>query len=200
MIPDRIELIEIPFYALAGAVFVATTIVSGMLLLRVIVVWAGANPFGRVSYNLTRWTEPLVRPLRAQFMGRHHRYDLMPLVMGIMVLASGFFIASVVAQVGGVLGEITKHARAGAVTVRFLAGEFINLAALLYIGAILSRLFLPVFGIGYSNKFMRFAYAITEPLLRPLRRYFVSNMFDFSPIVLILAVEVARRLLTSSLH
>ncbi|HLG15649.1 MAG TPA: YggT family protein [Blastocatellia bacterium] len=199
MIADRIEIIQVPFIALGVVLFVVTTIVSGMLLLRVIAAWVGANPFGRLSYNLTRWTEPLVRPLRAQFIGRHQRYDLMPLVVGILILASGLFITSVVFQIGDVLADITQTARDGNITGRFLAREAINLAALLYVGAILSRFFLPVFGIGYSNKFMRFVYAITEPLLKPLRRFFVSNMFDFSPLVLILAVEVLKRILMDSL-
>lgn len=200
MIPQVMEIIKIPFYALGIAVFVATTIVSGLLFLRVIVAWAGANPFGRVSYNLTRLTEPLVRPLRSQFYGRAQRYDLMPMVMGIMVLASGFFIASVILQVGDVLEDVTRTARSGDVTVRYLARQVINLIALMYTGAILARFFLPILGIGYGNKFLRFVYAITEPLLKPLRRYLVSKGFDFSPLVLLLAVEVVKRLLMNTLR
>jgi YggT family protein len=60
----------------------------------------------------------------------------------------------------------------------------------LYVVAIFLRFFLPFFNIGYRSKFMRFIFAITEPLLRPLRRIFVAGMFDFSPLVAMLIVQV----------
>jgi len=49
---------------------------------------------------------------------------------------------------------------------------------------------LPFFGVGYRNKFFHYLFAITEPVLKPLRRIFVAGMFDFSPIVAMFIVQI----------
>jgi YggT family protein len=67
--------------------------------------------------------------------------------------------------------------------------------ALLYKVAIFLRLLLPYFGVGTRNTFMRFIYSITEPLLRPLRRFFTARMFDLSPFVAIILVDLVVRII-----
>ena len=90
------ELIAILLRWLSWVVQWITIAVAGLLVLRVVLNWAGANPFSRLSYNLTRLTEPLVRPMRHQFAGRVARYDLMPLLMGVMILVTGLFISGTI--------------------------------------------------------------------------------------------------------
>ena len=164
-----------------------TLAVAGLLLLRVLLTWVGANPFGRISYHLTRATEPIVRPLRYQFgTGRFMRYDLLPLVMGVMFLVTGLFMSSVIWQFSDILLRVSISTR----TPRFLGGNLIRLLGLLYVVAIFLRFFLPFFGFSYSNKVYRFIFKITEPLLKPLRRFFVAGMFDFSPLIAMLIVQL----------
>ncbi len=55
--------------------------------------------------------------------------------------------------------------------------------------AILLRILLPWFGIGYRNALLRLVYGITEPVLRPLRRFFLVGMFDLSPMVAIIIIR-----------
>jgi uncharacterized protein YggT (Ycf19 family) len=182
-----LELIVLIFNLLGWVVLGATLALAGLLILRVILTWVGANPFGRISYHLTRLTEPIVRPLRYQFgSGRFMRYDLLPLVMGVMILVTGIFISSVIWQFAGILFRVSNSTP----TPRFLAGNLITLLGLLYVVAIFLRFFLPFFGFGYGNKFFRFLFAITEPLLKPLRRFFVAGMFDFSPLIAMLIVQL----------
>jgi YggT family protein len=182
-----LEFIVLIFNVLAWIVLGAALALAGLLILRVILTWIGANPFGRISYHLTRLTEPIVRPLRYQFgSGRFMRYDLLPLVMGVMILVTGLFISSVIWQLGGILFRISYSTP----TPRFLAGNLITLLGLLYVVAIFLRFFLPFFGFGYGNKFYRFLFTITEPLLKPLRRFFVAGMFDFSPLIAMLIVQL----------
>jgi uncharacterized protein YggT (Ycf19 family) len=182
-----LEFIVLIFNALAWVVLGATLALAGLLILRVILTWVGANPFGRISYHLTRLTEPIVRPLRYQFgSGRFMRYDLLPLVMGVMILVTGLFISSVIWQFAGILFRIGHSTP----TPRFLAGNLITLLGLFYVVAIFLRFFLPFFGFGYGNKFYRFLFTITEPLLKPLRRFFVAGMFDFSPLIAMLIVQL----------
>lgn len=159
-------------------------------MLRVILNWAGANPFSRLSYNLTRLTEPLVRPMRYQFAGRITRYDLMPLLMGVMILVTGFFIYGTIGEFAGILLRVGTAVRLDSITPRFVISILIQMVGSLYVLAIFLRFFLPLFGVSYANSFFRFLFVITEPLLKPLRRVFVAGMFDFSPLVAMFIVQL----------
>ena len=175
---------------LSWLIWWATVAVAGLLILRVILNWAGTNPFGRISYNLTRLTEPMVRPMRHQFAGRITRYDLIPLLMGVMILVTGLFISGTIGQFASVLLSVGRAARLGLLTPRFLLSTLIVLVGSLYVVAIFLRFFLPLFGVSYRNSFFRFLFVITEPLLKPLRRFFVAGMFDFSPLVAMFIVQI----------
>ncbi|HEX5734236.1 MAG TPA: YggT family protein [Blastocatellia bacterium] len=189
------EFIVLIIYVLGWIVLGVSLAAAGLLLLRVLLTWVGANPFGRISYHLTRLTEPIVRPLRYQFgSGRFMRYDMLPLVMGVMFLVMGLFISSVIWQFSQILSDVSKST----LTPRFLAGSSIRLFGLFYVVAIFLRFFLPFFGVSYSSKFYRFVFKITEPLLKPLRRFFVAGMFDFSPLIAMLIVQLLTNWIAST--
>jgi uncharacterized protein YggT (Ycf19 family) len=186
-----LTLIVLALYGLSLVVFWGTIAVASLLFLRVLLTWLGANPFGRIPYHLTRITEPMVRPVRSQFGGgRYLRYDLIPLVMGVLILVTGLFIASMLGQLGIIITAIGRNIMSGAIASATMMGELIRLIGLLYVVAIFLRFFLPFFGVGYRNKFFHFLFVITEPLLKPLRRFFVAGMFDFSPIVAMFIVQI----------
>jgi len=178
-------------YALELIIRWGAVAVAAFLFLRVLLTWLGANPFGRIPYHLTRLTEPLVRPVRSQFSGgRYLRYDLIPLVMGVLILVTGLFIASTLGQLSAIITAIGRNITSGAIASTAMMGELIRLIGLLYVVAIFLRFFLPFFGVGYRNRFFHFLFAITEPLLKPLRRFFVAGLFDFSPIVAMFIVQI----------
>lgn len=118
------------------------------------------------------------------------RFDLIPLVMGVLILVTGLFIASMIGQLGAIIAAILGNIMSRAIASAAMVGELIKLTGLLYVVAIFLRLFLPFFGIGYRNKLFHFLFMITEPLLKPLRRFFVAGMFDFSPIVAMFIVQI----------
>lgn len=178
------------FYVLSLVVFWGTIAISSLLFLRVVLTWLAVNPFGRIPYHLTRITEPMVRPVRSQFGGMRLRYDLIPLVMGVLILVTGLFIASMLGQLGQILLAIGKNVMLGAIASGAMAAEVIRLLGLLYVVAIFLRFFLPFFGVGYRHKFFHFLFVITEPLLKPLRKIFIAGMFDFSPIVAMFIVQI----------
>ncbi|HSE38803.1 MAG TPA: YggT family protein [Blastocatellia bacterium] len=184
-------LIVLLLYGLSLVVFWGTIAVASLLFLRVLLTWIGANPFGRIPYHLTRITEPMVRPVRSQFGGgRYLRYDLIPLVMGVLILVTGLFIASMLGQFAAIISAIGRNIMSGAIASGAMMGELIRLTGLLYVVAIFLRFFMPFFGVGYRNKFFHFLFAITEPILKPLRRFFVAGMFDFTPIIAMFAVQI----------
>ncbi len=178
------------FYYLGLVVFYAAIGFASLFLIRVILSWLGVNPFARIPYHLARFTEPMVRPLRYQFSGRSSRYDLMPLVTGAIVLFTGLIFADAIWQFQKILIDINRAANS-----QFSVGTALKmilyLIADLYILAILLRIVLPYLGVGYGNRLYRFIFKITEPLLKPLRRYLTIGMFDLSPMVALLLVKFA---------
>ena len=173
----------------SNVIYYATIGFAALFLLRVILGWAGVNPFGRVPYHLTRLTEPMVRPFRYQFSNRITRYDLIPLLTGVLILVLGLSIYGLIRQLAIILDAIGKNIASGTVASWVMMGELINLLGVLYVIAIFLRFFLPFFGVGYSNKFFHFLFVITEPLIKPLRRFFVFGMMDFSPIIVMFIVQ-----------
>src|SRR5690348_6062015 len=116
------------------------------------------NPFANIPYHLTRITEPMVRPMRAQFFGPRLRYDLVPLLMGVMILFTGLFIASMLGQRGNYLDAMAVLVMSSRVMSYVMLGLLIKLVGLLYVIAIFLRFFLPYFGVGYMSKFFRFLF------------------------------------------
>lgn len=153
------------------------------------------NPFARIPYHLTRLTERVVQPIRYQIGGRFMRYDFVPLIAGAIVLITGLFISNTIGDLAGIVILIVRAYNTN--NLRLLLGVLILLAGLLYGGLIFLRILLPYFGIGYSNKFMRFAYRFTEPLLKPLRKIFTMGMVDFSAWIALILVQFATRILAS---
>jgi len=190
-----LTLLALVLYWLSLVMWWGTIAVSSLFFLRVVLSWLGANPFGRIPYHLTRITEPMVRPVRSQFGGMRLRYDLIPLLVGVLILVTGLFIASMLGQLSLILLAIGKNVMAGAFASGAMAAEVIKLLGLLYVVAIFLRFFLPFFGVGYRHKFFHFLFVITEPLLKPLRKIFIAGMFDFSPIVAMFIVQILTNVL-----
>lgn len=193
---------QIVFYVLSYisyAIFVVTVATASLLVLRVIVAWAGVNPFGWLPFHLRRVTEPLVRPLRQPFSGYTMRFDLLPLVAAATILFAGLFAGYVFDRLVGILADVVQSVNYNVVTGRRALAWLIMLAGVLYEGAIFLRIILPWFGLGYGSRFLRFAFRITEPLMRPIRRllgrYLVISMFDFSAFLALILVRVVTGLL-----
>ena len=89
-------------------VYYATLGFAALFFLRVILTWMGVNPFGRIPYHLTRLTEPLVRPFRYQFSNRITRYDLIPLLTGVLILVLGLSISGLIGQLAPVLEPLER--------------------------------------------------------------------------------------------
>lgn len=186
------------FLIISYVIFYGTIAIAALFFLRVMLTWAGVNPFGRIPYHLTRVTEPMVRPLRHQLGGRMMRYDLVPLLVGVLILVTGLFVASMIGQLAKVISDIGKNIAYGAFASRAMLGQFILLLGLLYVTALFLRVFLPYFGVDYRNKFFHFLFVITEPLVKPLRRFFVVGRFDFSPLIAMFLVQVLTQLLANA--
>ena len=119
--------------------------------------------------------------------------------MGVLILVTGLFIASMVGRFGNIIGAIGHNIMIGEVASGAMMGELVRLLGLLYVVAIFLRFFLPFFGVGYRHRGFHFLFAVTEPLLKPLRRVFVAGMFDFSPIVAMFIVQILSDILADTI-
>jgi uncharacterized protein YggT (Ycf19 family) len=184
-----LNLLVLVFYWLSVIVSTATIIFAALFFLRAILKWMNVNPFAKIPYHLTRITEPMVRPLRSQFGGPVLRYDLFPLLVGILILTLGLSLSSLIWQLGLILSAIVHNLADNKAVSWVMAGELIKLAGLFYVVAIFLRFFLPFLGVGYHSNFFRFLFRITEPLIKPLRRFFVLGMFDLSPLIAMFLIQ-----------
>lgn len=187
-------LLALIFYYASYVVTVATVVVVAALLLRMILQWAQVNPFGWIALNLRRVTEPIMRPFRYGFDNRMLRFDFLPIVAAALVLLNGLFAASILSQVGAVCGLFDGRR---AVTITLVLGALVWLSMLFYMSLLFVRFLLPMLGFGYSNRFIRLAFQLTEPVLKPLRRYLVFGAFDLSPLVLLFLIQFVGSVLTN---
>lgn len=175
------------FTYLSYAITAASLVVAAALLLRMVLQWAQVNPFGWFALNLRRVTEPIMRPFRYGFDNRMLRFDMLPIVAAALVLLNGLFLAWIVGQVAFVLQDFSGLRR---VTAGLVLGDLFWLVAVFYMALLFVRFLLPMLGFGYSSRFLRFAYVLTEPILKPLRRYLVVGAFDFSPLVVLFVLQL----------
>lgn len=173
------------FDVLASIVTLVTFVIAAALILRMILQWAQVNPFGWFALNLRRATEPIMRPFRYGFDNRMMRFDMLPIVAAALVLINGLFAAWIISQIGSVVGQVLLRPA----SVTNLLSAVLWLVVVFYMAALFARFLMPMLGFGYSSRFLRFAFQITEPVLRPLRKYLVIGAFDLSPIVVIFVVQ-----------
>jgi uncharacterized protein (TIGR00251 family) len=149
-------------------VFAVAVIAAILLASRVLLAWVGANPFSWLSYNLTRVTEPIVRPFKHPLSGRIPRYDLVPLVAAVLVLMNGLFIMGLLRQLAEILGRLGGDILTGNATAAVVVSELIRLTGWVLVALIFLRFLLPFLGVSYASRFMRLLYKLTEPVLRGL--------------------------------
>lgn len=77
---------------------------------------------------------------------------------------------------------------------------FVNLLFEVLSLAILARVFLSWFQVDPNNQLIQLLYQITEPVLGPLRRVVPPlGMIDITPIVALLVLQVAQRVILGTL-
>jgi uncharacterized protein YggT (Ycf19 family) len=182
-------------------VFAAAATAAFLLALRVVLAWLGANPFGWLPYNLTRLSEPIVRPLRYPFSVRGGRFDLVPLVAAILVLMNGLFIMGLLGQLARILVFLGGDLISGNPSAAVVVSESIRLIGWVLVAAIFLRFVLPYVGVPYGSRIMRLVFKTTEPVLaplrKPLRRFVGATPFDFTALIGVFIVWLAAEFLAS---
>jgi len=137
------------------------------------------NPFSRFAQTIRRLMSPVMTPVERMVVRAGGSpasaawWTLVALVVGGIVVLS--LLGLVRAELGGVAAAVHSGPRG---IVRLLLGWTFDA---FYI-AIIVRVISSWFQINQFGPFVRWSFVVTEPLLRPLRKFLVFGVIDFSPI------------------
>lgn len=176
-----------PGYFTGPLEFVISTLFSLyvlVLMLRFLLAIVRADFYNPVSQFLVKATNPILLPLRR----------LVPSVGGIDVAS---IIAMLVVQILAI--ALILILRGGAFDIQALIfislAELISLAFKVFIYGIIIQALLSWINPGTYNPAVSLLHALTEPVLRPVRRLLPPmGGMDLSPLLAILGLEVLRQL------
>jgi YggT family protein len=173
-------------YSLVWLVIVAAIVaVIALMLVRFVINYADANPFGRPVIIVRRLTDPFVNPVRRSLANFGIQPNGAPLVVVLLAVLLGYFVlmlaSSVLNTLAGVVSSLTSGKAGGVVAlVGYVLYGLLSLYGLL----IIVRIIFSWGRVSYVNPLMRFLVRATDPLLVPLRQMIPPlGMFDLSPIV-----------------
>ncbi|HJQ35483.1 MAG TPA: YggT family protein [Pyrinomonadaceae bacterium] len=175
------------WYAIATVILV----VIALMLARLILNKADLNPFSRPVIMIRRWTDPLVNPVRRPIVQMGFSPNVAPLVVILIAILLGYFASQFV---GTVLFTV-KGLIASALAARPISfvGFIIFGVLAIYSLLIFARIVIS-WGASPHNRLLHFLIRATEPILGPFRRVIPPlGMFDISPIVVLLLLDLLQR-------
>lgn len=174
--------------ALSLLIELAFNLLATLFVLRVLAEAARADFHNPISQFLYRATNPVLAPIR-RVIPNWRRINLAAVLLAwlVMVLkrAALFALLGAAPNVAGLL-------------VLGLA-DLIDFVLVFYLVLIFGWSLLSMLQVDPRQPALRLAGAIVEPLLRPLRGKLVVGMLDFSPMVVMLAIVLARILIAAPL-
>ena len=171
--------------------FVAYAVVVAVVVLMVLRwILFKTQPFGRLSQVVREWTDPMIWPV-AQSLPAPNSLSIAPLFVVLATLLAAFFLKwvsnDVLLALEGVLRALLNVA-------------FLQVIGWLFYGAIsvflvliLARIIVSWMPFLRNGRLIWTLYALTEPVMAPFRRMIPPlGMFDLSPILLILLLNLAK--------
>jgi YggT family protein len=178
------------YFGTAGQLLVGTafSLVMIVVLLRVLLQAAGANFYNPICQGLHKLTEPVIRPMR-RLLPPVRRIELAGvLLVWLLALLKLYAIT----RLGGTAPPMA------ALAVAALA-DAISMLLWIWFWTLLAGVILSWVPVDNRNPAVPLVYQITEPLLAPIRRLLPQMGIDLSPMIAILAVQVARILVVAPL-
>ena len=183
-----------------GIYYVITTIVVGivfLVLLRFIVDVMDLNPFSWTKITVRRYSDPLVNPVRRGLLRWGLDQRLAPLVTILIAVLVGWFLWRLIADVLFTVNGIITSVLSGA-PVKLVG--YVLFGILGIYGLLIAIRIIFSWGLDYGSRLMRFLIRVTEPVLAPARRMIPTiGMFDISPIVVILLLQLLQSAVTGML-
>ncbi|MDT5121532.1 MAG: YggT family protein [Acidobacteriota bacterium] len=168
-----------------------------LMLLRTLVNYTDLNPFSWPARTIRSLTDPLVNPMRRGLVRAGLDHRLAPLVTILVAILLGYIAVQLVWAVTFTLGGIIASLQRGAIMalVGFsLFGLLAIFSLLIFMRIVFS------WGVSSVNRMLRFLIRVTEPVLGPFRRLIPPlGMFDISPIVVLLLIQLFQRAIMGTL-
>jgi YggT family protein len=173
-------------YTVAAAFFL-TCIIA-------LVYWAvrrgKLNAFGPIARTTRKLADPLVRWVERRIIRWGGNPQDAPVWLIGMVLVVGLVLLAFLKWLIGIILYMSGLAHSGP---RAWISFGLDLGYMILIAALFLRVIGSWVGIGRYNRFMRFAYTLTDWVVEPIRRMLPGfGVIDFSPIVAWLALYILR--------
>ena len=182
---------ELILQAARGLNVVVKVVVVAVILL-MILRWffLKISPFGWVSYQLRRLTDPLIWPL-AHSLPMPNAMSIAPLIVVLITLLGAYFLQSMVEELLASLRIILSGVVAGE-PLRILGGLLYG-AVSVFMLLIILRIVSSWIPFLRENRFMWTLFSLTEPIMAPFRQIIPPmGMFDLSPIILIFLMNIVK--------
>lgn len=166
----------------------AFSLVVTLLVVRVLAEAVRADFNNPLSQFLYRATNPVLSPLR-KVIPNWRRINLAALLLAWLAMVIKW--ALILAMLG------TAPRPLGLLVLG--AADLLDFVLLFYLILIFAWSLLSMFQVDRRQPVLRMVGAIVEPLMRPLRGKLVVGMMDFSPMVVMLVIILARLLIAAPL-
>jgi YggT family protein len=155
------------------------------------------NAFGPIARTTRRLADPLVRSIERRVIRWGGNPQDAPLWLIGIVLVVGLVFLSFIKWLAGIIRYVSSLSHGGPrewISFALDLGYFIIAAALIL------RVLGSWVGIGRYNRWMRFAYTLTDWLVEPIRRMLPGfGIIDFSPLVAWLVIYILRHMVLRGL-
>ncbi|HWT01392.1 MAG TPA: YggT family protein [Pyrinomonadaceae bacterium] len=187
------QIYELFWYAVASAIL----LLVALILIRTLVNYADLNPFGWPARTVRSLTDPFVNPVRRGLVRAGLEPKLAPLLTILIAALLGWFAVQLVSAVLFTLNGIVVSLQTGAVISLVgyvLYGLLAVFSLLIFMRIVFS------WGVSSTNRVLRFLIRVTEPVLGPFRRLIPPlGMFDISPIVVLLLINLFQQAIAGTL-
>jgi len=179
------------YFANAGQIiiqFVFGALIA-LIVLRVLLQWVRANFYNPICQFLYKATNPVLMPLR-KIVPSWRNIDIAGIALAWLVTALKLVLLyATLGETLGVLGLVV-----------LALADLIDFVLLLYIVLILARVVISFVGADSYHPIVPLTMQLTEPVLKPIRRVLPAvSGIDFSPMVALLAITLARVLIAKPL-
>ena len=179
------------YFANAGQIiiqFVFGALIA-LIVLRVLLQWVRANFYNPICQFLYKATNPVLMPLR-KIVPSWRNLDIAGIALAWVVTALKLVLLyATLGEALGVLGLVVLS-----------LADLIDFVLLLYIVLILARVVISFVGADSYHPIVPLVMQLTVPVLKPIRRVLPSvSGIDFSPMVALLAITLARVLIAKPL-
>lgn len=174
--------------ALAMIIELACDAVVTLLLLRVLCEACRADFQNPLSQFVYRYTNPVLAPMR-RVLPNWRRVNLAALVLAwLAMLIKRLLLFALLGVMPGVIGWLLLS-----------LAELLDFVLLFYLVLIFAWSLMSMFAVDQRHPMLRLAGTLVAPLLRPLRGKLIAGQIDFAPMVVMLALLLARLLIAAPL-